>query len=408
MNNVGKEVTTVSRKISCSLALVLLFTFFFTALAWASGEGEKSNGYYTIVTEKNKVILETALEISVGDSFYDDQDNEYKIIKIKGNRAIAKLSKKGKKISALSRLDQSLAAEVSSFGSRVSAVGRTSRPIAIYHTHSDESYIPSDGNFSIRAKGGIYKVGAVLAEGYKQKGAQVDHSYNVHDPHDGMAYERSRRTVVQLLKERPVTLFDVHRDAAPPQAYRKVVKGKTIAQMIFVIGNQNPNYQANLAYAKNLRDAANNKYPGLSKGILVTGGRFNQDLTPKDVLLEFGAHTNSRESAQRAAAMFADATASTIVGRTTTAPAAPGRTTNRPAAPTPSQTAQRNAAGGSNALLWIVGLAVLGGAFLLINEGSWEGVKARVRHFKNAEFAGYLGRLRKKDKEDGNNKDKLS
>lgn len=400
MNNVRGEVTIMNRYLIQKLILALVLVCFFTTLAWA--EGERKDGYYTVVTERNKVLLQTSLDISVGDSFFDDKDNQYEVIKIKGNRAVAKLTKKAKKVSALNRFQQAIATEVADFGNIVAAAGGATRPIAIYHTHSDESYIPSDGNFSIRAKGGIYKVGASLAEGYRTKGAKVEHNYNVHDPHDGMAYERSRRTAVQLLQKRPVTLFDVHRDAAPPEAYRKVVNGKTIAQMIFVIGNQNPNYQANLAYAKQLRDAANNKYPGLSKGILVTGGRFNQDLAPRDVLLEFGAHTNSRESAQRAATMFADATASTILGRT--AAAAPGRTANRPAAPTPQQATERNAAGGSNALLWIVGLAVVGGAFLLLNEGSWAGVKARVRHFKNAEFAGFLG-LKKKNKE--NDEDKL-
>jgi len=389
----------MNRKLSL-LTLFLTLIFLSNVSAYAA-EGERNDGYYKVVTEKNKVILETGFHIGVGDSFIDEKNDEYKIIKIKGDRAIAKLIKKAKRVSALNNFVQGLAAEIDTFGLAVAGLGRTSRPIAIYHTHSDESYQPTDGNFSIRNKGGIFKVGNVLADKYKEMGAVVEHSMTSHDPHDGMAYERSRRTAVQLLKTRPVTLFDVHRDAAPPEAYRKVVAGKTIAQMIFVIGNQNPNYQANLAYAKQLKEAANRKYPGLSKGILVTGGRFNQDLTPKDVLLEFGAHTNSRESAQRAAAMFAEATVTSIIGGTTKTAA--GKTVNKPAQPTPQQVSKENKSGGSSALLWLLGLGIVGGAFLLINEGSMAGVKARVRHFKNAEFANFLGLKKKKD----DNEDKL-
>lgn len=394
MKKTLKEVTAVDRKNFSVVILTFILILVFSSLAGAA-EGERDKGYYRIITGKDKVLLETSLKVGVGDSFIDDKDNEYKITNIQGDKALAQLKKKAKEISALERFSQNLTAEVSRFGLAI-AQG-TNRPIAIYHTHSDESYQPTDGNFSIRAKGGIFKVGAALADGYRRAGANVFHSYNVHDPHDGMAYERSRRTVVQLLQKRPATLLDVHRDAAPPNAYRRVVNGQTIAQMIFVIGNQNPNYQANLAYAKQLRDAANTKYPGLSKGILVTGGRFNQDLTPKDILLEFGAHTNTRQSAERAAAMFANATASAITGTTTRTGA--GTTNRTTPTPPPREAARQNSAGVGNAMLWILGLAIVGGAFLLMNEGSMEGIKARFRHFKNAEFANFLGLKKKKDDE---------
>lgn len=377
------------------LTLVITFTLLLTSLAWANEERDK--GYYTIVSEQNKVLLKTALRISVGDSFIDENNDEYEVIKIKGDKATAKLSKNGKKASRMLWFNQALAAEMRNFGGVVTTQGETSRPIGIYHTHSDESYIPSEGTFSVSGRGGIYKVGAAMAGKYRELGANVEHNQNIHNPHDGMAYDRSRRTVVQMLKNRPITLFDVHRDAAPADAYRRVINGQTVSQTLFVIGNQNPNYQANLTYARQLKDSANSKYPGLAKGILVTGGKFNQDLTPRDVLLEMGAHTNSRESAERGAALFADATKHAIVGRTTTA-------AGRPAAPNPQQAAERNNAAGTSIIWWILGLAIIGGGFLLINEGSMEGIKARFRHFTNAEFTNFLG-LKKKDQKDKNRED---
>lgn len=385
----------MSKKTVTTLMLAMVLIFILSSLAWA--DEEKTDGFYTIVGENNRILLKTGLKISIGDCFIDERNDEYEVNKIKGNKAVAKLIKKGKKVSQLSWLTNSLAAELMNFGNTISAQGDTARPIAIYHTHSDESYQPSDGNFSIRGNGGIYKVGSAMAGKYKELGAQVNHSFAKHDPHDGMAYDRSRRTAVQLFRERPVTVFDVHRDAAPADAYRRVINGQTISQTLMVIGNQNPNYQANLAYARQLKDAANGKYPGLAKGILVTGGRFNQDLAPRSVLLEFGAHTNTRESAERGAMLFADATKPTIIGRT-------AAVAGRPAAPASPQAAEQNRAAGNSLIWWIIGLAVVGGGFLLINEGSWAGVKDKFKKFTSEEFTNFLG-LKKKNKNDGNQED---
>jgi len=386
----------VNKRLWQSIILALVFTFLCSGLVWA--EEERRDGYYTLVSESKKVLLKTALKIGAGDTFIDENNDEYEVTKIKGDQALAKLIKKGQKVSQIIWFKDALAAEIINFGTAFATQGTASRPIAIYHTHSDESYIPSDGTFSKTDRGGIYKVGTALAGKYEELGAKVVQNMNIHNPHDGMAYERSRRTVVELLRKRPVTLFDVHRDAAPPDAYRKVVKGQTISQVLFVIGNQNPNYQANLAYAKQLKEAANGKYPGLSKGILVTGGRFNQDLAPRKVLLEFGAHTNSRKSAERAAVMFADATKSTIVGRVTTSA---GRVVeNQPAPVSPQQKEQQNRAAGTSLIWWIIGLIAAGGAFLLMNEGSLDGIKARFRHLRNAEFTNFLGLEKKKNRQD--------
>ncbi len=48
----------------------------------------------------------------------------------------------------------------------------------------------------------MLQVGKSLAASLTQKGVKAIHSTTSHDPHDGGAYDRSRRTLVQLLKDR--------------------------------------------------------------------------------------------------------------------------------------------------------------------------------------------------------------
>jgi stage II sporulation protein P len=55
-----------------------------------------------------------------------------------------------------------------------------------------------------------------------------------------------------------------------------------------------------------MKALADKVYPGLVKGIFFGRGNYNQDLSPLALLLEAGAHTNSREAAERGMSLFAD------------------------------------------------------------------------------------------------------
>ena len=45
--------------------------------------------------------------------------------------------------------------------------------------------------------------------------------------------------------------------------------------------------------------------PGLSGGIFMGKGNYNQDLTPRSILVEVGADTNSKTDAERGISLFA-------------------------------------------------------------------------------------------------------
>ncbi|HHV35653.1 MAG TPA: stage II sporulation protein P [Syntrophomonadaceae bacterium] len=321
-------------------------------------ETERNDGgYYTIIDEKKNPIDYTARILNKGDEFISAKNMRYQITSIKGDNAHARLL--GKEAEA-----KIASPPINSIWSQL--IARRSTPsIGIYHTHSDESYIPSDGAESIYANGGIFKVGKVLDKKLRDIGFEVNHSRRPHDPHDINAYYRSRRTAVELLQKRPNALFDIHRDAVPPQVYAANVKGQDITRVKFVVGRTNPNFQANLEFAKQLKTAVDKKHPDVVQGILIAKSDFNQDLAPRSMLIEVGAHTNYREAAQRGAALFAEALPE-VLGIS-------------PRVPTPAEGPESR--GAWRAVIWglLLIAAVLFG-YLYMNTGSVEGAVDQVRN----------------------------
>jgi len=350
------------------LTICLCVLLVFPGVAYG-GETERTNGYFVAVDEQNNEIFATAHELEIGDTFIAANNIEYQVKKIKGDKVY--LKKLGK-VSLLGNAGSAaIIANDMIVGERTLAQADQGKgKIAIYQTHSDESYVPSDGTESKKGNGGIVKVGETLSESFEKAGVKAIHSTVSHYPHDGMAYERSRRTAAQLLKEKPYALFDVHRDAAPAEKYAKIIEGKGYTKIMMVIGKQNPNYNANLAFAKKLKAAVDKEYPGLIQGILLKNGKYNQDLSPRAVLLEFGAHRNARESAERAAAAFAAATNNIVGGQ---GPAA---------APTPVET-RGNV---SSALIWLGVIGFIGiGGFMLLNGMSLKEMGGKIsREFASA------------------------
>ncbi|HEX2953491.1 MAG TPA: stage II sporulation protein P [Bacillota bacterium] len=369
----------------------IIFTMFFliSLMGVAHGEEERSKGYFSLVDNRGKTICLTAIQASVGDEYLNEDNRLYRVYQIRGDVARVKFVRREKLELADDRptLMMQWIAAIESLWRKDNDNVQTppgKRSIAVYYTHSDESYVPTDGRSSIEGKGTIFKVGSNLASEFRKIGVPVIDDKTPHDPHDAMAYDRSRRTAVQLLKRRPLALLDCHRDAVPPQEYRKVLNNQEVTKVRIVIGRQNPNMAANNAFAKQVKAVVDRKYPGMVRGIYYGKGAYNQDLAPRAILLEFGAHTNSRYAAERGAKIFAAAAASVLYNRY-------GKTRSAQNAPV-----QR---GSYKALIWILGL-IVGGAvlFILLNSGIG-GLKRFGKNLRE-EFGGDPGK--KNDDSDGN------
>ncbi|WP_066634608.1 stage II sporulation protein P [Desulfolucanica intricata] len=254
-----------------------------------------------IVDKSGRVISKISHLVVPGDEIITCDGEHYRVVQVGAKRA---------EVRYLGR-DEDYLTWCSYFKSAsipVSTSEWKNRPVGIYHTHTDESYLPSDGRSSIPFNGGIYEVGEKLSNSVKQLGVKILYDRTPHDPHDNMAYVRSRRTAVNLMKKNPVALFDVHRDGIPdPNFYRDRISGKDVSRLRLVIGRQNPKKSANLDFAKRLMAYANEKHPKIVKEIFIGTGNYNQDLMATALLIEAGTYTNQKGNAEEGISLLAEA-----------------------------------------------------------------------------------------------------
>jgi len=183
--------------------------------------------------------------------------------------------------------------------------------ILIYHTHSSESYTPSEkytykksGNFrTLDKEKSVIRVGTELTKYMKNYGYNVIHDTTIYDyPSYNDSYNRSYASVAKTLDKNKnfEVLFDLHRDAIADSTYAPTVKigEEYAAQLMFVIGSnggglQHDNWQKNLKFAIKIQEKANELYPGLFKPIVLRNSRYNQQLANGASIIEVGATGNT-------------------------------------------------------------------------------------------------------------------
>lgn len=197
----------------------------------------------------------------------------------------------------------------------------------IYHTHSYESYLPllglegkQDADLANDGKTNITLVGKMLGEALENRGigAQVDDSnigvlLNEKGWQHGKAYDVSR-TIVQSamgLNSNYDLFIDIHRDSLRKKDTTVTINNEAYARTVFVIGEENPNYEKNLKLAKGLHEALKVKYPGLSRGVIGKKGQgvdgvYNQDISPNAMLIEIGGVDNNLQELSRTVDAIAD------------------------------------------------------------------------------------------------------
>ncbi|HCF70801.1 MAG TPA: stage II sporulation protein P [Syntrophomonas sp.] len=259
--------------------------------------------YVTIRDTNGKLVLQTGIPVHIDDEYINEKNYHYRIIKVDGNKATARL------VNSPEYTKQTNTNLLSLLPFSQSKTTQAGAPIhvVLYHTHSDESYTPTSGTPSEPGNGDIYQVGDTIATVLTQAGISVSHSRAKHDPHDINAYHRSRRTITRLLKERPDAAFDIHRDSAPVSAYETTINGIATSRVMIVVGRSNPNTKTNLQYARLIKNRADRLHPGLMRGIFMGKGDYNQDLYPTALLFEIGTEGISLDEAQKAAACLSDA-----------------------------------------------------------------------------------------------------
>ncbi|HHU32203.1 MAG: stage II sporulation protein P [Zhaonellaceae bacterium] len=187
--------------------------------------------------------------------------------------------------------------------------------VAIYTTHNAETYEPTDGKPKLEGKNaGITKVATKLSETLESKGIGVIRSTTIHDyPSFPRSYGNSEKTVKAMLAENPSVqiVIDVHRDAGVNKKEVVRINNKDAAKILLVVGTntrlEHPHWKKNKAFAETVVKKMDELYPGLSKGIRMQDGRYNQHVHPNAILIEVGnAEKTTQEEAEYAVTLFAD------------------------------------------------------------------------------------------------------
>ena len=114
------------------------------------------------------------------------------------------------------------------------------------------------------------------------------------------SYKASRIYLEDTYKNNNSLKFfiDLHRDSSLKSKTTTTIDGKDYARVMFLVGLEHDNYNANLKVATNINDLIKNKYPNLTRGIYKKSGPgvngiYNQDFNSNCILIELGGQYNT-------------------------------------------------------------------------------------------------------------------
>ncbi|MEW4325769.1 stage II sporulation protein P [Rossellomorea marisflavi] len=200
------------------------------------------------------------------------------------------------------------------------------KSVFIYHSHSWEAFSPliknnqSSDPASTNEKVNVIAVGAKLKQELESRGigtiqdktdvnqALKEKSWSYYE-----SYKLSRGLVQEAIAQDEDLnyIIDVHRDSQPKKVTTKTINGKAYARLFFIVGKENKNYEKNLKIARELHAKLEKEYPGISRGVFVKtkaegNGVYNQDLTERALLLEFGGVENNLVELYNSTEAFAE------------------------------------------------------------------------------------------------------
>ena len=375
-------------------SFALLMLCFFPAFSCAESF-EYSDTVFTVMDTEGKRIFTRCGAIHEGDEYISADNTLYRIIRVDHETAVAQ--KEGiEPMPDVSWLDTGSAQPVFAKQNGASSGAQQDggkKLIAMYVTHSDESYVPTDGTESIEGQGGIYDVAREFRDALQNLGIDVILDESTHLPHDSGAYRRSRQTAERLIKKMPDAIIDIHRDGIPDaEEYKVTLDGKNASQVRLLVGRANQNSAVNREFAKELKAVADKQYPGLIKDIFIGKGTYNQDLSPNAVLLEFGTHTISKDRVLNSVDEMAHVVSTTLYGTLTGS----AKSTETAAA----HSAQKKTRSSFSGIAWMIALTIAGVLlFTFVQTGTASAMKDKIKRGASEITGGILGG-RKKDKQD--------
>ena len=196
----------------------------------------------------------------------------------------------------------------------------TGPQILILHSHSTEAYTPqgedryeaSDPGRTLDKEQNVIRVGDELAAVLEEAGFTVIHDRELYDwPSYNGAYSRSRAAAEKWLEEQPGirVVIDLHRDALNGKKTVCELPEGNCAQVMLVLttgdsGLYHPNWRENVKLGLELQAEMEAAEPGLSRPMLLSPARYNEQLSPGYLLLEVGSDANTLGEALEAVRRF--------------------------------------------------------------------------------------------------------
>jgi stage II sporulation protein P len=195
----------------------------------------------------------------------------------------------------------------------------TNPRVYIYNTHQTENYsYKKYEEYNITPN--VMMSSYILREKLNKKGiattvetSNVSDLLNANGWNYASSYKASRYFIEDTLKKYSSLelIIDLHRDSIKKSASTIEINSKKYAKVLFVIGKEYKTYEKNLNVANTLNTKINEKYKGLSRGVMLKSGEnvngiYNQDLSPNIILMECGGSENSIDEVMNTLEIIAD------------------------------------------------------------------------------------------------------
>ncbi|MBR3162090.1 MAG: stage II sporulation protein P [Bacilli bacterium] len=127
------------------------------------------------------------------------------------------------------------------------------------------------------------------------------------------SYSASRSKLIAKMKKYPGLKYfiDLHRDSIPRSMSTVSINNRNYARVLFVIGQDYNNWEANYKLASDLNTFITSSYSNLSRGIIKKTGKYvngvyNQDLNSNVILIEVGGNENTVEEVYNTSVALAE------------------------------------------------------------------------------------------------------
>ncbi len=210
--------------------------------------------------------------------------------------------------------------------------------VLIMHTHTCESYMEEDLGYypadhptrNTDDNYNVTRVGDAIAEKLESAGIGVVHDVTKHDsPAYNGSYDRAAVTIANNLAAYPSiqVVLDIHRDALGDSESGRtkptfLVNGKKAAQIMIISGCDVdgslgfPDWEYNLRLGLRIQQAAETRYPGMTRPLSFCEARYNMNLSHGSLLIEVGTDANTLDEAVYSGSLLGDVLVDVLNGLT--------------------------------------------------------------------------------------------